>query len=53
LARLPLLQNDSDFQGFERVLGAALNEYSTRLLGYCLITNCCQVLGPGPNKRPA
>jgi putative transposase len=39
VARLPLFEKDGDFEAFERVLVAALQEHPTRLLAYCLMPN--------------
>ena len=39
VARLPLFQKDGDFEGFEHVMVAALEEHPTRLLAYCLMPN--------------
>ena len=35
LARLPLFEKPGDFDAFERVMVAALDEHPTRLLSYC------------------
>jgi putative transposase len=39
VARLPLFEKEGDYQAFERVLTAALEEHPTRLLAYCLMPN--------------
>ena len=39
VARLPLFEKDGDYEAFERVLGEALLEQPTRVLGYCLMPN--------------
>src|ERR1700758_3734011 len=39
VARLPLFEKDGDYEAFERVLGEALLEHPTRVLGYCLMRN--------------
>jgi len=39
VARLPLFQKAGDFEAFERVMVAAMEEHPTRLLAYCLMPN--------------
>jgi hypothetical protein len=39
VARLPLFQKDGDYDAFEGVLSAALQEHPTCLLAYCLMPN--------------
>ncbi len=38
-ARLPLFERDGDYQGFETVLGQALERQPMRLLAYCVMPN--------------
>jgi putative transposase len=38
-ARLPLFQKDGDYQAFERVLAAACEQVSMRVLAYCVMPN--------------
>ena len=39
VARLPLFQQDADYDAFERVLLEAMNKHPTRILAYCLMPN--------------
>ena len=39
VARLPLLQNEGDYDAFERVLLHALEKHPIRLLAYCIMPN--------------
>jgi hypothetical protein len=39
VARLPLFENDGDYEAFERVLALALDKHPIRLLGNCLMPN--------------
>src|SRR5947207_1789792 len=39
VARLPLFQNNGDYEAFERVVDEALARHPIRLLAYCLMPN--------------
>jgi REP-associated tyrosine transposase len=39
VARLPLFQNDADYEAFERVLAESLERHPTRIAAYCLMPN--------------
>ena len=39
VARLPLFQNEGDYEAFERVLIEALDQHPIRVLGYCMMPN--------------
>ena len=38
-ARMPIFENDGDFEAFERVLAEAVERTQTRLLAYCVLSN--------------
>ena len=38
-ARMPIFDDDGDYEAFEQILGEAVARFETRLLAYCLMPN--------------